>query len=435
MVYQAEAYAALGERIVGHCAVGTYAEGVGVVERMRQVARNSRFRRVIGLGIGLLVGIAAVLLVISLLVSTIRAEAVAERATATVYYGQLQGLDGTKVAEEKLRQDTVKVQTDRQQLNSTRALVSTFIPAVTALVAVATIAATLLKQTSDANHQRDQDRQQRQDVERTRSDQLDRDRQQRQTAEQARDDQLERDRQQRQAAEQARNDARFNTAVAALGAEEEGPKASAIVALETFLRPEYTEYHSQILKLITYNLKTDDSGDRVHQPIIMRLLVGAFERAARALVPDMSPENRKADLDLSHAALEDLNLPGVDLRWANLHQARLLKAQLGGADLRDTLMTHVKAADASLQGARFGDAKLQSADLRRCHLQGAKFPRADLRDAKFYQAEFDGQTDFSGATFDDAALRTIVKATNWRAATFYPAVRRQLEVLDPPTGP
>lgn len=82
-------------------------------------------------------------------------------------------------------------------------------------------------------------------------------------------------------------------------------------------------------------------------------------------------------VNLSHAQLEELQVPharwrGVDLRHANLQRACLHDTDLQGSDLREADLT-----DADLR-----HADLRAADLRGARLDGADLQGADLREAR-----------------------------------------------------
>ena len=91
-------------------------------------------------------------------------------------------------------------------------------------------------------------------------------------------------------------------------------------------------------------------------------------------------EDMKADLggaNLREADLRGADLGGADLREANLREADLRGADLGGADLREA---NLRGAD--LGGADLREANLREADLRGANLRGANLSEADLRGAK-----------------------------------------------------
>ena len=77
--------------------------------------------------------------------------------------------------------------------------------------------------------------------------------------------------------------------------------------------------------------------------------------------------------DLHLAGLSSDQLPGADLRRANLHEAWLRDSCLHGADLRD----------AHLEGADLDAADLRGADLDGADLRGSTFSRVTAWPAGF----------------------------------------------------
>ncbi|HLO88765.1 MAG TPA: pentapeptide repeat-containing protein [Nostocaceae cyanobacterium] len=77
------------------------------------------------------------------------------------------------------------------------------------------------------------------------------------------------------------------------------------------------------------------------------------------------------------AELGDVNLPGVNLRGADLSYTDLSKANLSGANLRGCDLSYADLSQANLRDADLRGAMLFSTDLRQANLQGAKLDHAD----------------------------------------------------------
>lgn len=116
----------------------------------------------------------------------------------------------------------------------------------------------------------------------------------------------------------------------------------------------------------------------------------------------LSATLRAADLeqaDLWNACLEKADLLCANLAGADLRGASLFKAELGRATL-----FRAKLGKAVLARAHLDGANLRSADLRAANLRGASLIEADLRRADLRGADFLGAT-LSDANFTEADLR------------------------------
>jgi Pentapeptide repeats (8 copies) len=91
----------------------------------------------------------------------------------------------------------------------------------------------------------------------------------------------------------------------------------------------------------------------------------------------------------------------IDLTWADIAGASLLRANLDGADLRCTGLARAYLIDASLRGASLRWAYLTSANLTGADLTGAHLLYTDLTRAKFIDADLTG-ADLTGAKFTGA---------------------------------
>jgi len=91
-------------------------------------------------------------------------------------------------------------------------------------------------------------------------------------------------------------------------------------------------------------------------------------------------------VDVSDAFLQDVNLPGAELRRGDFSSADMRRAVLRTSDIEGANfhLTNLRGADlgsADLTDTNFQDADLTGAKLSDAELSGASFERADLRDA------------------------------------------------------
>ena len=86
--------------------------------------------------------------------------------------------------------------------------------------------------------------------------------------------------------------------------------------------------------------------------------------------------------DLAHAKLQDANLLAANLKGALLRGADLQRAILQGADLQDAHLQGANLQAANLQAANLQRANLQRADLEGANLEGANMEGANLKGAK-----------------------------------------------------
>ncbi|WP_205879985.1 pentapeptide repeat-containing protein [Mycolicibacterium peregrinum] len=107
---------------------------------------------------------------------------------------------------------------------------------------------------------------------------------------------------------------------------------------------------------------------------------------------------------MSRAALNGIDLSGIDLRGANLATSDLTGASLQLTNLAGATLSHACLAGAALQGADLSAAALQGADLSRANLIGATLENANLAGASLPQALL-GKARLNGAQLRDADLR------------------------------
>ncbi len=115
------------------------------------------------------------------------------------------------------------------------------------------------------------------------------------------------------------------------------------------------------------------------------------------------------DAVLGGADFTEANLEEADLRKSDLAGAILHKAALNGANLQDTLLEEMDARGASLRFARLERAALDSANMEGADLWGARLDdatltEANLCDARFHEATLVG-ANLSRADLQRADLR------------------------------
>ncbi len=102
------------------------------------------------------------------------------------------------------------------------------------------------------------------------------------------------------------------------------------------------------------------------------------------------------ELNEDHVPLVGVNAAAAFLQGIQLHDAKLLRADLEAADLRDSKLEAADLDHANLRSANFRDA-----DLRRVRLAAA-----DLSDADLVNADLTG-ADLSGVNLSNTDLRNV----------------------------
>jgi uncharacterized protein YjbI with pentapeptide repeats len=141
--------------------------------------------------------------------------------------------------------------------------------------------------------------------------------------------------------------------------------------------------------------------------------------------------NRPADVDLSHAKLQQLKLRGINLSNANLMGANLRSTDLQDADLSDCDLREANLGKANLSGASLCGANLEKANLRNTKLletdlsfsnlvqvngHGSSFRKAKLQYVAAYQAQL------ADARFTNAIMVGFdADSANFRRASFHKA--------------
>jgi uncharacterized protein YjbI with pentapeptide repeats len=316
----------------------------------------------------------------------------------------------------KLKQEIKKLELENKKLSDGRGTIVGIAPFLTAIVALLGVFITLWRHLSEQRRQRDLDRKN-----------------------------LETDR-------IRRFNEKFNAVVENLGSESQAIQASAAVSIQTFLKPEYSEFHDQVFLILLANLKVQ------HNEVIQQLLTAGFEKAIRVKSDVIAAQNEQIDekdekivLDLSGCALDGANLMKINLGWANLRKASLQHANLkdaclirvkgegaklqflkgGGADLKKARLkganlTRANFREADLKWVHFEEADLSHCKFERAFLQGAHLEKSVLMGAHFEQADLNNAF-FKEAKLDITAISSIVKAYNWRKAHFDPDILEKIK--------
>lgn len=311
-----------------------------------------------------------------------------------------------ELTQAKLTEEVRKLRFETDRAASPLGVVLALAPFVTVLVGVITLGAALTKQVNERRDQRAEDQAAREK------------------------DRLERE--ERQVRErQERFDQQFLTAVAQIGAQEEGLQVAGAASLLRLQDTAAVPPQREILLYCAAQLRIG-VGVRV-QPILREVFVAAL----RQVLDPAGPTAPRA-LSLAGADLTGADLHGLDLRPIQLD---LTDARLDRADLRASDLWMIKASGASfagstctntnfgqarldradfssavLDGARLTSAKLREADLSGARLRGAQLQSAhlegsDLRRALFNRADVN-DTYFTGAQLDGAALHSLGEADN-----------------------
>ena len=320
-----------------------------------------------------------------------------------------------KLEREKLATEVEKLHDEDVKLDDERGLIGDLVrlaPFITALVALGGLFITLSKQMAEGRRQR------------------------------------ELDREERIAARTQRFDEQFQLMAKNLASEQGAERAAAAASIEVFMRPEYGEFHQRVFLLLLGVLRfpRKDFSDK--------LLVQAFQTAAREQIPALRGENPSVDLDLSSCELTRVKLKGLDLSdadiaFANLHGAELSTsslrrvrgyrvdlsdAHLNECDLQEARLVEANAVKARFTKANLISAKLMNADVTGASFMGAEMQEAKLDDATALGARFDGanlnNAFFRGTLLDPKALESIaLRSFNWRKANWDGVTRETLERL------
>ncbi len=143
-----------------------------------------------------------------------------------------------------------------------------------------------------------------------------------------------------------------------------------------------------------------------------RRLRDGLLRELRHLLPGESEEARLRkvglirdlnDLGWAPTHLEEVMLPGADLRGVRLDGCNLRSARLAGADLQGASLIGADLFGADLSGANLALSSLRDADLRGCDLEGARLTKARLEGATLRRANL-VNADIQGVRLEHARL-------------------------------
>lgn len=263
----------------------------------------------------------------------------------------------------------------------------------------------------------------------------------------------------RQVERRRRHDEELARTVQNLGSDSEKVRLNAAAAITAFLGADNSDLHLDLLTVVIANLRIET--DASVADMLVRDLEIALREALRRGI-------RLKDLDLARSLwLVRLDLSGVDLSgvpvdvafanltranlsgliaprsvrgWevtldyarlshANLHHARLNRANCVGARFHEARLVSATFKGADLRTAQFHRARLQSAHFELSMLQGAVFVGANVADAWFCNSR-----DGDAAVLDEAALRSLSRADNWRQAHLTPEHRQAVEALSTSRG-
>jgi uncharacterized protein YjbI with pentapeptide repeats len=150
-------------------------------------------------------------------------------------------------------------------------------------------------------------------------------------------------------------------------------------------------------------------GDSTARPVwVSDLTDGANLEEANLQRADLGGANLQ-EADLWRADLQEANLRVGKLQKADLGEASLQKADLMGADLQSADLGGANLQRAEMWGAHVQRANLVGADLRRVNLRGANLQGANLRVARLQEANLRGaklqKVDLGEANLQKADLR------------------------------
>ncbi len=202
-------------------------------------------------------------------------------------------------------------------------------------------------------------------------------------------------------------------------------QAASIAGLLHFLHPDNHEFHTRVAAALALAGRMERK-----LPVVMQTLAPVLERAMRE-APEAMRQVSWQGLSLVGLNVSGTDLAGFDFRdshlpGANFQRCILRNARFDNARLVRSAFDHADLSGASLEYADLADASLAHAQLAGASLRHVKLLNLDLR-----------QADLRGAQFSmlDTDFRLV---RNWRTAHFptESAKARLLERIGPPTeGP
>jgi uncharacterized protein YjbI with pentapeptide repeats len=276
-------------------------------------------------------------------------------------------------------------------------------------------------------------RKEQRDRERDRLDQqtkIERDRREQQTEiERDRREQRDKQREDQRQEREKRTEERFLRTVEGLGSRSPAMQTASAVMLRTFLQPDYKQYHAQIFDLAVTQLRLIRTITHVNSPVppnaLDQALITVFKESIPLVRAQMNAD-RTSDrylldaagvplysADLAGTNLDDVRMPGADLRFAELSNRRgkddyaissLCSANLDNADLSGAKLERVMFLWATLRGAQLKGANLKGSDSQRADLSGAILTDATLEDVDLRQAHLSGANPEKAQTLKGAHL-------------------------------
>jgi hypothetical protein len=186
-----------------------------------------------------------------------------------------------------------------------------------------------------------------------------------------------------------RAEERFQTAVAALGNENEATRIGGAILLRSFLNKDdkeiYGRYYTQIFDLavayLRFQITSDPKKDPVRQALIVvfkealpivrnKLIADGADREDAGVLPSLDASR----IQLDHASLRWVDLKQVWMPSASLQKAILFKADLTGARLKWADLTGVNLLETlSLKNTDLRKVKgLTKEQLEECKARGAR---------------------------------------------------------------
>lgn len=164
----------------------------------------------------------------------------------------------------------------------------------------------------------------------------------------------------------------------------------------------------------TYEYRSASGGSRINRsgwnlPFLCRFVTMTNRPLVNPVwlggaIADLRDENYYPAGDpKSLGSVQGASLVGRILRFANLDQVELFRANLAHADLRHAILSQANLLGASLWRAKLDDADLYGARLQGVYLAGATAQRSDLRDSRMQGASFE-QASLQHARLNGANL-------------------------------
>lgn len=131
---------------------------------------------------------------------------------------------------------------------------------------------------------------------------------------------------------------------------------------------------------------------------LMAVLIGAI-MIFGSVVLAMSGIPQSDNINnMTRASLNDTNLGGRDMNFADLKGANISNSNLDGANLNFADLKNADLINASLNGANLNFASFEDANLSNASLSGANLNFANLRGANMAGARLDGANLFGAGT-------------------------------------